>query len=178
MEQGSAKQAGPLGTSWRDRPAGFGGYRNRMTESRSDGAAPHPNLALIDRYFDMIERGDPEIGSLLTDDVVWRTPQSSPMAGPWVGKAAVLEGMGGGVGLYAEGTLDLQTAVRAASADHVFVEMKLTATTAGGSPYENDYVFVFVIRDGRIAEVREHLDTHYAQRILFDPVGQSSPLDG
>ena len=34
------------------------------------------------------------------------------------------------------------------------------------------------IRDGRIAEVREHLDTHYAQRILFDPVGQSSPLDG
>ena len=48
---------------------------------------------------------------------------------------------------------------------------------AGGANYENHYVFVFTIRDGRIAEVHEHLDTLYAQRVLFDPLGQRSPLD-
>ena len=148
-----------------------------MPESRSDPAAPHPNLALIDAYFAAVASGDPEIGALFTDDVIWRTPQSSPMPGPWVGKAAVLEGMAGGVDLYEAGTLDIRPTARAASDEHVFVEMTMTAKTAKGSPYENHYVFVFTIRDGRIAEIHEHLDTHYAQRRLFDPVGQASPLD-
>ena len=149
-----------------------------MPESRSESAAPHPNLALIDRYFAAVSSGDPEIGALFTDDVVWRTPSSSPMPGPWVGKAAVLEAMGGGVDLYEAGSLDIRPTARAASDDHVFVEMTMTATTAKGAPYENHYVFVFSIRDGLIAEVHEHLDTHYAQRRLFDPVGMASPLDG
>lgn len=148
-----------------------------MPESRSDAPTPHPNLILIDRYFEAVASGDPQIGALFTDDVVWRTPQSSPMPGPWVGKAAVLEGMGGGVDLYEAGSLDIRPTARAASDEHVFVEMTMRATTARGTPYENHYVFVFTIRDGRIAEVHEHLDTHYAQRRLFDPVGKNSPLD-
>ena len=148
-----------------------------MPDSRSATPPDHPNLVLIDRYFEMVASGDPEIGSLLADDIVWRTPQSSPMAGPWVGKAAVLEGMGGGVDLYEPGTMEIRPTARAVSDDHVFVEMTLTGTTAGGEPYENHYVFVFAIRDGLIVEVREHLDTHYAQRKLFDPAGQASPLD-
>jgi len=34
-----------------------------------------------------------------------------------------------------------------------------------------------LIRDGRIAEVREYVDSLYAQRKLFDPAGMVSPLD-
>lgn len=149
-----------------------------MAESRTDATEDHPNLALIDRYFAAVANGDPEIGALFTEDVVWRTPQSSPMPGPWVGKAAVLAGMAGGVDLYEAGSLDIQPTARAASEDHVFVEMTMKAKTAMGAPYENHYVFVFRVRDGRIAEIHEHLDTHYAQRRLFDPAGRASPLDG
>ena len=53
----------------------------------------------------------------------------------------------------------------------------MTARTGQGAPYENRYVFVFTIREALIVEVHEHLDTLYAQKLLFDPVGQSSPLD-
>ncbi|MEM9174701.1 MAG: nuclear transport factor 2 family protein [Myxococcota bacterium] len=148
-----------------------------MSESRSGAALERDNLALIDRYFEAVAAGDPEIGALFTDDVVWRTPQSSPLPGPWVGRAAVLAGMGSGIGLYQAGSLDIRPVARAASADRVFVEMTLRATTAAGAPYRNQYVFVFTIRDDRIAEVHEHLDTHYAQRRLFDPAGRASPLD-
>ena len=41
------------------------------------------------------------------------------------------------------------------------VPLHLRAITGRGEPYENDYVFIFRIRDGRIAEVWENLDTLY-----------------
>ena len=65
----------------------------------------------------------------------------------------------------------------AAEGEHVFVEMTLRARTVAGEPYRNHYVFVFRIREGLIVEIHEHLDTLYAQKLLFDPVGWSSPLD-
>jgi len=141
------------------------------------GSAPD-NRALVERYFEMMQAGDPEIGSLFCEDVSWVAPQSSPIGQRHEGKAAVLELMGLGVGLY-----DMSQPMRiefdaiAAEADHVFVEMTLSATTRTGDPYRNHYVFVFRMRQGKIAEIHEYLDTLYTQRLLFDPAGQTSPLD-
>ena len=151
-----------------------------MPDSQSTNAgfsAPSDPIELIDAYFDRVGSGDPSVADLFSDDVVWRTPQSSPMAGPYIGKAAVLELMSGGVGLYDPSVpMELRRDAIAANGEQVFVEMTITARTGQGEPYENHYVFVFTIRDQRITEVHEHLDTLYAQRKLFDPVGQHSPL--
>ena len=147
-----------------------------MPESRS-ATSEHEALDLIDRYFAAVASGDPEIGALFAADAVWHTPASSPLPGPFVGREAVLEVMAGGVDLYEPGSLDIRQTARAASGEHVFVAMTMTARTAAGAPYENRYVFVFRVRDARIVEVHEHLDTLYAQRVLFDPAGRSSPLD-
>ena len=150
-----------------------------MTESRSAAEdASTRNLALVDHYFDCVTRGDPAVADLLADDVVWRTPASSPMPGPFEGRDAVLELMGSAVGLYdPETPLDIRRVATAASGDCVFAEIAIHGRTIGGEAYENAYVFVFTVRDGRIAFVNEHLDTHYAQRKLFDPAGEASPLD-
>lgn len=151
------------------------GYRTPMHESQTDR---HPDpVALVDRYFEMVAKGDPEIGSLFADDACWVTPQSSPMGQRHEGKAAVLALMGGGVGLYdAESPLEIERTALAASGDHVFVELTLSARTGQGEAYSNQYVFVFRFREGLIVEVHEHLDTLYAQRKLFDPAGMQSPL--
>jgi ketosteroid isomerase-like protein len=94
------------------------------------------------------------------------------------GKEAVLRLMSGGVGLYdAESPMEIEREAIAATGDHVFVEMTMNARTGQGQPYTNHYVFVFRMRDGLIVEVHEHLDTLYAQRKLFDPIGQRSPMD-
>ena len=135
-------------------------------------------LALIDAYFERVGGGDPSVAELLSEDVVWRTPQSSPMAGPYVGKPAVLELMSGGVGLYDPSVpLDMRRDATATNGEQVFVEMTIRARTGQGEAYKNHYVFVFTIRDQQITEVHEHLDTLYAQRKLFDPVGQRSPIE-
>ena len=149
-----------------------------MTDSRFDAARNERHLALIDLYFERVASGDPEIASLFAEDAVWLTPASSPMAGPFEGKAAVLELMAGGVGLYDPShPLEIRQDAAAATGEFVFVEMTMTAKTGQGVAYENRYVFVFTIRDDLIVSVHEHLDTFYAQRLLFDPVGQYSPLE-
>ncbi|MBJ18036.1 MAG: nuclear transport factor 2 family protein [bacterium] len=148
-----------------------------MTESHCDRES-EANRVLVERYFEMVTSGDPEIATLFSDDAIWVTPQSSPMGRRHEGKEAVLALMGGGVGLYdAETPMEIQREAVAAAGEHVFVEMTINARTGQGEPYRNQYVFVFRIRANRIVEVHEHLDTLYAQRKLFDPVGQKSPLD-
>ncbi len=144
-----------------------------MTES-----TPAAHRAIVERYFEMMQQGDPELASLLCDDVCWVAPQSSPVGRRHEGLAAVLELMQTGVGLYdMSQPMDLDIEAVAAEGQHVFVELRLRATTGAGKPYANHYVFVFRFQSGRIAEIHEHLDTHYAQRMLFDPVGQASWLD-
>jgi ketosteroid isomerase-like protein len=143
-----------------------------------DQALSDRNRALIDRYFEMMRSGDPDIGSLLAEDIRWVAPQSSPVGQLHEGKAAVLALMGSGVGLYdASVPMQIDRMALAATEDSVFVEMTITGQSRQGAPYRNHYVMVFQVREGRITEVHEYLDTLYAQRVLFDPVGWSSPLD-
>jgi len=42
--------------------------------------------------------------------------------------------------------------------------------SATGKPYDNSYAGVFVVRDGRIVEVREYLDSLYAAEVLYSAV--------
>jgi hypothetical protein len=144
-----------------------------LTES-----TPAAHREIVERYFEMMQQGDPEIARLFCDDVCWVAPQSSPVARRHEGLAAVLELMQTGVGLYdMSRPMELDIEAVAAEGQHVFVELTLRATTRAGEPYANHYVFVFRFRSGRIVEIHEHLDTHYTQRMLFDPVGQASSLD-
>ena len=54
-----------------------------------------------------------------------------------------------------------------ADGDTAVAEWTSRATTRDGRRYENEYAVVFVVRDAKIAAVREYFDTAYAQRVLF-----------
>jgi len=54
-----------------------------------------------------------------------------------------------------------------ADGDTIALEWHVSARSAAGDPYENDYCGIFVIQDGKIAAVREYLDSGYATRVLF-----------
>jgi len=127
------------------------------------------NRAVVERYFQMMQQGDPGIGSLLCEDICWVAPQTSPLGRRHEGRAAVQELMGTGVALYdTSRPMQIDIEAMAAEGDRVFVEMSLRARTRAGDAYCNQYVFVFSMREGRIAEIHEYLDTLYTQRMLFD----------
>ncbi|MEZ4279397.1 MAG: nuclear transport factor 2 family protein [Myxococcota bacterium] len=143
-------------------------------------ASPSPvarNQALVDRYFELLQKGDPGIGELFTPDARWLAPQSAPVGRLHEGRDAVLRLMGSGLGLYdLSRPMEIERTASLAGDPLVYIEMTIRATTKAGEPYENHYVMVFQLRDGRIAEVREYVDSLYAQCLLFDPAGQPSPL--
>lgn len=125
--------------------------------------------AVVQRYFERMAAGDPAVTELLADDVSWWVPPSSPLAGLHEGREAVLALMGQGVALYDPATpmrFEVQRTI--AEGEWVAVELVLRARTARGEDYANVYHFAFRVVDGRIREVREHVDTLYAQRMLFD----------
>ena len=124
------------------------------------------NKAVVREYLRRMGAGDPRVAELLAEDVTWWVPQSSPFAGTQRGRDAVLALMGKGVDLYQP---PLRVAIEevVAERDWVCVQLVIEAKTAAGLPYRNDYHFAFRVRDGRIAAVREYVDTKYADEMLF-----------
>jgi ketosteroid isomerase-like protein len=122
--------------------------------------------ALIRRYFELMRAGSPELPALLSDDVSWWVPPTSPLGGLHEGKAKVLALMAQGVGLYA-GPLAITIESLIAEGDRAAVQLVIDGRTAKGEPYHNFYHFAFRARDGKICAVREYVDTLYAQQKLF-----------
>ena len=126
------------------------------------------NKALVQEFFRRMQAGDPTLAELLAEDVSWWVPSSSELGGTHRGKSAVLALMSKGVDLY---QLPLKVTIEemVAERDWVCVQLEVEAKTAAGRPYRNDYHFAFRVRGGRIAAVREYLDTKYAAERLFPP---------
>lgn len=53
-----------------------------------------------------------------------------------------------------------------AEGDHVIVEAQGAVALKSGQRYDNRYCFVIRMREGRMAEVREYLDSALAERVL------------
>ena len=68
--------------------------------------------------------------------------------------------------------VDIQFIAMLADGDQVVVEERMKATLVNGRPYELDYCFIFTLRDGLIARVREYMDTANGNRQVF---GDATP---
>jgi uncharacterized protein len=51
--------------------------------------------------------------------------------------------------------------------DTVITELTLSATLANGRHYKNDYCFIHALKDGRVVEIREFMDTYNGHRMIF-----------
>jgi len=45
--------------------------------------------------------------------------------------------------------------------------MTLSATLANGRHYANEYCFIHTLTDGKVAEIREFMDTYNGHRMTF-----------
>jgi ketosteroid isomerase-like protein len=52
--------------------------------------------------------------------------------------------------------------------DRVAVEAESEGVHASGRPYRNQYHFLMVIRDGKVRQLKEYLDTMHAQEVLVE----------
>jgi hypothetical protein len=134
-----------------------------MTHTTTD------SRAVLQAYLDALVAGDLDrIADSFTEDATWSLHGTLPLSGTRRGREAILEFLTNAGALYAPGTQAFTFGDITAEGDRAVLEWQVTGTaSATGRPYANDYCGVFVIRDGRIAEVREYLDTLHAAETLF-----------
>jgi ketosteroid isomerase-like protein len=131
-------------------------------------SSPEANKKIIRDYFDAVGSGaSDKVVAAFADDIEWWVPPSSPMAGTYKGKEAVLGMFGKGVSLYAPKPMKIEILGMVADDKKVAAEIHITAETAKGAEYSNFYHFLFEIDGDHIKGVKEYVDTLYAQRTLF-----------
>ena len=98
--------------------------------------------------------------SLLCDDVHWWIPGRGKI------NLEQFKALQGKVGDILKTPVYLTIDHVTAEGDRVAVEFRGRAETRAGGLYENTYHFLYIMRDGKILEQREHCDTAYARSIL------------
>ena len=127
---------------------------------------------VVRRYLDALVAGDLDaIRDSFAEDATWTIFGELPIAGPWIGRDRIVDDFLTTVGgsLYEPGSVSFAFPTLVADGPVVALEWRVNARTADGAEYANAYCGIFEVRDGRIARVREYLDTAYAERVLFAP---------
>jgi ketosteroid isomerase-like protein len=120
---------------------------------------------------------DPELArSLATDDVTWITTRSMPIPGNektvhHVGWDAVRNVANSGKDLdtgYLPETMTYpHQLLLEAEDDHVVYQFTMRCKTKRGRDYENDYLFLVKLEDGKIRCFQEYWDSKQAFDLLF-----------
>jgi ketosteroid isomerase-like protein len=123
----------------------------------------------IINYMNAIQAGDEAaLRDAFHPDATWWLPGDLPISRTWHGRDAILgEFLPTVMERFVPGSLRFTTHAIAADGDAAFVEWTVEATTVEDKAYKNDYMAIFEHRDGRIATVREYMDTGVMARLLF-----------
>ena len=129
------------------------------------------NKDIAAELFARFTRSDiPGVLALMTDDVVWRIPgkpELSPAAGDY-GKER-LGRLFNRMLSQLENGLAMRVLGSVAEGDSVAVEVESSGDLKNGRRYRQQYHFLIGFRDGKIASVREYLDTQHAFDVWMRP---------
>src|SRR5689334_21680689 len=129
------------------------------------------NKEVATDFFARLSRSDvPGALSLMADDAVWRIAgkkELSPAAGDY-GKER-LGRLFNRMLSQLESGLQMTVLRSIAEGDSVALEVESTGDLKNGRRYRQQYHFAIDLRDGRIAAVREYLDTQHAFDVWMRP---------
>ena len=118
------------------------------------------NKQVVLDFYEAGARGDMDsCFALLADDITWTNIGNTKFSGTFVGKQAIAEELLGPLFGQLKAGIASQIEQLTAEGDIVVAQTSGTAETIDGTPYNNSYCQVIRIRDGRIAAVKEYMDT-------------------
>jgi ketosteroid isomerase-like protein len=129
------------------------------------------NKQIAAALFERFSAGDiTGVLALMTDDVTWRVPgkpELSPVSGSY-GKER-LRRLFNRMLAQLDSGLKMTVLGSVAEGDQVAVEAESSGDLRNGRQYRQQYHFLISFRDGKIAVVREYLDTHHAFDVWIRP---------
>jgi hypothetical protein len=123
------------------------------------------NKEIARQFFAALNRADSAaITTLYADDAVLWTAGTLPFSGRFT-KAQAIQGMDAILSLFPEG-LAFTIKAMTAEGERVAIEAESHGRHVSGKTYHNQYHFLMIIRDGKVAEFREYMDTMHANDVL------------
>jgi ketosteroid isomerase-like protein len=128
------------------------------------------NKKLLQQIYAALACGDGKpFVDALADDFVWRVKGVSNWAGEWRGKAEVRARLFAPLFAQFDGRYANTASRVIAEDDLVVVECQGKALTKSGQRYDNTYCIIYRVRDGKLSEATEYMDTVLADRVLAPP---------
>ena len=130
---------------------------------------------IVQSWFDHIEAGDAEAAfALFADNIVYDLKGSTPVSGVYEGLENIVNDFFVPWRKQIDGDLVVHVSELIGEGERVVALGRGEAKTIFGKRYDNDYCFVFTVRDGKIHRVEEFLDTALIEtaaygRTLQDP---------
>lgn len=129
------------------------------------------NKQVVAEFWKKLSAGDLDRAlEMLADTATWwiaGEPERFPLAGTKT--KAEFAALAGGVTKAMPKGLTVTPTAFTAEGDRVAVEATSYGEMTNGKVYKNLYHFLFIVRDGKIHEVREYLDTQHANYVLVEP---------
>ncbi|MFT7646388.1 MAG: ketosteroid isomerase-like protein [Candidatus Poriferisodalaceae bacterium] len=124
--------------------------------------------ALMNRYFEALASGDREgVLATLADDVEWQTPASAPIDG-LTGAANIAQALGRDIVKQNFDTskgFEIQVHSMIVEGGMAVVQQRvITTARSTGTPYDNEYCWVYRCENDRIVHMNEYVDTLYAAK--------------
>jgi uncharacterized protein len=144
---------------------------DREDQKRRPLMSAEANKQVVKKIFAELAAGNLDgFFACLTSDATWQVigkPDKFALAGKrtMAEMRALLSGVSGAL----ETPLTVTPVAFTCEGDRVAVEAASHADLKNGRAYRNEYHFLFEFRDGKIARVKEYLDTLHAKEILVDP---------
>ncbi len=128
------------------------------------------NKKAVTDFMTVFSGGDVDaILGAMTDDATWWVAGNIPGISGTKDKAGFGEMLGGIAESTTTGAIRLTPLAYTAEGDRVAVETESYAELKNGRVYNNLYHFVFEVRDGKIASVKEYLDTEHTTAVFVTP---------
>jgi len=128
------------------------------------------NKAYLQRVFAETAKGNGRLLlDALADDVRWTIIGQTAWSRTYEGKRAVLDDLLRPLAKQLGGRNVVSAERFVADNDVVVVEGRNHSVTTSGRDYPNRYCWVFVMRDGKIAEITEYTDTQLISEVLSPP---------
>ena len=123
----------------------------------------------VQTWFDLIAKGDAQSAfGLFTDDIVYTLKGNTPVSGVYRGLRQIVEDFFTPWRKQIVGDIVLTVEELIGDGERVVALARGKAKTIHGLPYDNDYAFVFRLRDGKISEVIEYLDTALVETAAYN----------
>jgi ketosteroid isomerase-like protein len=133
------------------------------------GQANTQSEAVVRTFFELLNADNLEaLRTLLTEDAAW-LPQARDMpgAGEYRGRDVIVDQFLRPIrALFARGSPSNRILSMASNGDLVLVETHGTGHLSDGLPYDNRYAWAFEVRAGKVAVIREYLDSYYIVRLF------------